>query len=282
MSDDLATYLQTYTMRAQHAPDRAMTRYRHDVAKMVENNEISTGPGRYRLGVPNAYGNAVFVPDPTIRQQFWGASHDMTSTKTDVESDLRNLARPTTRGACGQYRPEEGAARAARLTAMPEADFPQTHARLVDPPCTLRSTGWNRWEWLCQNPQAGVMMPFEWNVDSRVSAKDGVSDVLAQKGCPAVGVVPAVPVARVPGAKDAPNFTDAIPGVSQRPAVGAPPAARVRSSVGAPPVMGSDHPDAPPRGPVGNPLDRARAESGMLEAPAPFTAFIVRPSETQK
>jgi hypothetical protein len=169
---ELLGFMQQYNMLGQHAPDRACTRYRHDLSKMVENNEISTGPGRYALGVPNAYGNAAFVPDPTIRMQKWGASHIMSSTKTDVESDLRNMGRPSTRVRCGQYTPTQGEAMANQLTPMPEADFPQTFARLVDPPCTLRSTGWNRWEWLCRNPQDRVLIPFDYMVNNRLLAKD--------------------------------------------------------------------------------------------------------------
>jgi hypothetical protein len=278
---DIASYLHDYTLRGQHTGDRSMTRYKHDVGKMVENNEISTGPGRYRLGVPNAYGDATFAPNPTVRMQKWGASHDMTSTKTDVESDLRNLARPSTRTVCGQYKPEEGAAVAARLTAMPESEFPQTHARLVDPPCTLRGSGVNRWEWLCQNPQENVFVPFEWNVDSRHAAKDSYYHAMdkpleksravreRQPLCGGVYVDPAVPVARPQPAGAPQNFTDAVPGASQRPADGPPPAAYYTPRGAAP--KGEIHPMAPPRGPIGNPLDRVYAEKGIIEAPAPFT-----------
>ena len=188
-----------------------MTRYRHDINKMVENNEISTGPGRWALGVPNAYGNAAYIPEPTIRMQKWGAAHDMSSTKTDVESDLRNLARPSVRVACGSYSPNDAG---RTLTAMPETSFPETHARLVDPPCTLRGTGWNRWEWLCQNPQENVMMPFEWAVDSRQSNKDMFRPQIgAVSGHP---IPDAVPVPRQPRRGDAPDFSNLIPGASQR------------------------------------------------------------------
>jgi hypothetical protein len=280
---ELAAFMHEYNMNAQHTKDRALTRYSSDLGKMVENNEISTGPGRYRLGVPNAYGNAAFVPDVTVRMQKWGASHDMSSTKTDVESDLRNLARPTTRVACGQYTPEQGQAVASRLTAMPEAEFPQTHGRLVDPPCTLRGSGWNRWAWLCENPQENVMMPFEWSVNTRHAVKDAHYHAMdkplersqavreRQPFCDRVFVEQAVPVARAPGAKDAPNFNDTVPGASPRPTTGAPPAAygvaRGASQTGvtnklAPPMV------------ISNQADRHRAETGILEPPAPFTAFI--------
>ena len=191
-----------------------MTRYRHDINKMTENNEISTGPGRWALGVPNAYGNAVFVPEPTIRMQKWGAAHDMSSTKTDVESDLRNLARPTTKVVCGQFSPTEE--RIRTLTPMPEGSFPETHARLVDPPCTLRSTGWNRWSWLYQNPQENVAIPFEHAIDTRHANKDSeVRDILSYKSARPMPFPTGVPVPRQP-VKGAPqDFNDIIPGSSQ-------------------------------------------------------------------
>jgi hypothetical protein len=37
-------------------------------------------------------------------------------------------------------------------------------SRLSNPPCNLRGTGWNRWEWLCLNPQERVEIPFDWNI----------------------------------------------------------------------------------------------------------------------
>jgi hypothetical protein len=243
---------------------------------MVENNEISTGPGRYALGVPNAYGNAAFVPDPTIRMQKWGASHIMSSTKTDVESDLRNIGRPSTRVRCGQYTPTQGEEMANQLTPMPEAEFPQTFARLVDPPCTLRSTGWNRWEWLGENPQTNVMIPFEWGVDVRNAQKDvyynrlasrsGVVDVARQKSAFCDGSIyvdPAVPVAR-PSRKGEPaNFTDTIPGSPQVRTV-------IPVFVDSRPLpqTGSRTAYPVPTGPVSNPLDRQQAQ-GVI-APPPF------------
>jgi hypothetical protein len=282
---ELAEFMNNYAMRGQHSADRSMTRYKHDVSKMVENNEISTGPGRWALGVPNAYGNAAFVATATTINQKWGASHDMTSTKTDVESDLKNLGRPTVRTTCGQYQPEQGAAVAERLTAMPEADFPQTASHLVDPPCTLRGTGINRWQWLCENPQENVMVPFEYLVDSRHAAKDSVYHAMDKPletskavqerlfRCDTVFMEPAVPVVKPRGPKDPQNFSDAVPGAPQKP-MELPPPARF-TATGAP-KQGSSYSGAlgaPPRGPptFG---ERERAETGVLAPPPPFGMFI--------
>lgn len=278
--EQVTGFMQAYTLKGQHASDRALTRYSSDLCKMVENNEISTGPGRYALGVPNAYGNAVFVPDATVRMQKWGAAHDMSSTKTDVESDLLNLGRPTTRTVCGQYNPHTAPSRT--LTAMPEEEFPQTHGRLVDPPCTLRDSGWNRWAWLCQNPQENVMIPFEHGVDSRQATKDSIYSELQapiansalvrdrQMMCGSLYVEQAMPVARPPGAKDAKNFNDVIPGTSQRFSV-PPPIAYEKVHHGYT-HQGVSVPNAPPRGPI-NEAERERAETGVLRAPPPFTTL---------
>jgi hypothetical protein len=250
---------------------------------MVENNEISTGPGRWALGVPNAYGNAAFIPTVTTINQRWGASHDMTSTKTDVESDLKNLGRPTVRTTCGQYQPEQGAAVAERLTAMPEADFPQTASHLVDPPCTLRGTGVNRWQWLCENPQENVMVPFDYLIDSRHAAKDAVYHAMDKPlegsravqerlfRCDQVFMEPAVPVPRAQGPKEPANFSDAVPGAPQRP-METPQPARVSVSQGAA-KQGASFPGAPPRGPPTY-GERERAETGVLAPPPPFSMFI--------
>lgn len=277
----MADFMASYVARGQHGGDRAMTRYRHDLNKMVENNEISTGPGRYVLGAPLRYANAGYVANPTVLNQRWGASHDMTSTKTDVESDLRNIGRPSTRVACGQYTPGTDAQRP--LTAMPEVDFPHTYERLVDPPCTLRSSGWNRWEWLCQNPQENVMVPFEHMVNTQQSHRDGVYSML-NRGVSAVPPEPllcgstyvedAVPVARPQPVGAPANFTDSVPGASQR--VGVMPAQeRARGLV---PQRGGGHQQGPPREPPqipeGQALERLRAERGILAPPAPFTEYI--------
>ena len=281
--ENLASYMHDYNMRGQHSADRSMTRYKHDVGKMVENNEISTGPGRWALGVPNAYGNAAYIPDVTTINQKWGASHIMTSTKTDVESDLTNRGRPTVRTTAGQYQPEEGAALASQLTAMPEAAFPQTASHLVDPPCTLRGTGINRWQWLCENPQENVMVPFEHLVDSRHAAKDAIySELMQPIGasplvrerqfiCGKVYVEQAVPVAKMRAAGEPANFNDGVPGASQL--VGSTPAMK-ETPRGWASDVGRNNPEAPPRWQP-NAAERQRALTGVLAPPPPFTQYIM-------
>ena len=143
-----------------------------DGCKTSDDLRITTGPGRYQLDTPPQYCNASFAPEPTIHQQYWGASLTSDYQKTDVESDLFNINRPTTKTVCNQYDPNTDAVNKSQLVRPKENSFPQTHSRLIDPPCTLRSSGWNRWEWLCENPQEGAMMPFDHLITTRLQQKD--------------------------------------------------------------------------------------------------------------
>ena len=54
-----------------------------------------------------------------------------------------------------------------------ECDLVKTEYTLLsNPPCNLRGTGWNRWEWLCQDPQANVITPYYFGTDTKQLAKD--------------------------------------------------------------------------------------------------------------
>lgn len=152
--------------------DQSWNRRTYDGCKMTDDLRVTTGPGRYQLDEPNKYCDACFAPEPTIRQQKWGASLNSEFTRTDVESDLFNINRPTTKAACNQYNPVENKVNSAGKQEVSECSFPQTFSRLVDPPCTGRAVGWNRWEWLCDNPQESVMIPFDNFITTRLQQKD--------------------------------------------------------------------------------------------------------------
>lgn len=127
------------------------------------------------------------------------------------------------------------------------------------------------------------MMPFEHQVVSRRAAKDGVYAGLS-RGVSAVHaeplicgvqyVDPAVPAPRAQPSGAPQNFSDGVPGASQRP--GAPPAQeRARGLVAT--ATAAANPLGPPRSAPpseGQMLEQQRAETGVLAAPAPFAAYI--------
>lgn len=160
------------TPSGQSPASRNWTRARTDDCHITDDTRITTGPGRYIMEAPNGYCNATFAPEPTTRLQKWGDAQVDKFGKTDVESDLWNINRNTTKEVCGQYDPNDNRMNTAGKRPIKEASFPQTFNRLNDPPCTLRGSGWNRFQWLCQNPQENTMMPFDWFIPGRIVHKD--------------------------------------------------------------------------------------------------------------
>lgn len=152
--------------------NQSWNRRMYDTCKTTDDMKISTGPGRYQLSEPSQACGACYVPDPTIRQQKWGANTNADFIKTDVETDLWNINRPLSRNICGQYNPTDNIMNKSRMETPKTCEFSQVNTRLADPPCNLRSSGWNRFEWLCQNPQENVMLPFDNLVTTRLANKD--------------------------------------------------------------------------------------------------------------
>jgi len=83
--------------------------------------------------------------------------------KTDVESDLKGISRLGSKIRCS---PEYSDSKPTLAHAADE-NVPQTFARLANPPCTLRATGWNRWDTLFHNPQETFETPFDFFIPSR-------------------------------------------------------------------------------------------------------------------
>ena len=58
------------------------------------------------------------------------------------------------------------------LTHWSDCNLSREDTRMSNPPCNLRGTGINRWEWLCMNPQDRIEMPFDHNISNRIVVKD--------------------------------------------------------------------------------------------------------------
>jgi hypothetical protein len=99
----------------------------------------------------------------------------------DVDSELQGITRKASRFAGDKYHPAQGAQfckERTRVVMCADEGTLSEDTRLSNPPCTLRSTGWNRWEWLCKNPQERVEMPFDANINSQMNARDAHRPVL--------------------------------------------------------------------------------------------------------
>ena len=134
----------------------------------------------YMLGTPaNDCGNDCTrdVPaDPYFRYQKFGPNACPPGKAVDDGSELEGLNYKSTKCSNDQYIPgkysSKGACAAAGTSKVRSCLPPTEDTRLSNPPCNLHSTGWNRWEWLCWNPQDRAIIPFEWNTSYRIVAKD--------------------------------------------------------------------------------------------------------------
>lgn len=153
---------------------------RHDDCSYQEQLRRSIGPGMYMLGTPanDCSSCAQDVPeDPFLRYQHWGPGTCAPGAAVDDGSELRGINYKATMCSANQYLPGKYAAKGAcqvpgaqRITRS--CSTPTESTRLSNPPCTLRGTGWNRWEWLCYDPQDRAVIPFEHQTAFRIVAKD--------------------------------------------------------------------------------------------------------------
>jgi hypothetical protein len=122
--------------------------------------------------------------DPFLRFQGWGPNTCAPGAAVDDNSELKGLNYKASKCAADAYAPgkysTKGACAVQGLADPRACTAPTEPTRLSNPPCTLRSTGWNRWEWLCEDPQERAITPFEWNVSYRIVAKDNHVPLLEQ------------------------------------------------------------------------------------------------------
>lgn len=132
------------------------------------------------------------VPEPGFLGSA-GVSVDPDRPAIDVESDLKQLGRQYDRGLgykpycpkiymsgpsdglpCGSGVAKGPEASQPRLKHLPECSFNQIDSRTVVPSCTLRGTGWDRWDPICQDPMelSAIEFPGETNINYRMVIKD--------------------------------------------------------------------------------------------------------------
>ena len=180
----------------------SFNRLNFDMCQYKQTIYESTGPGNYMLGTPPNDCNYCYPEPPTIRLQKAGDSINRKVPLVDTESELRALDRPASK--CTAESLYNGEPPKKTTTVKPAPNdcscsteesfqnpstipstnsepglthwkdcFPHTvESRHSDPASNLRGTGFDRWEYLCQNPQDNVLIPFDNNVSNRIVVKD--------------------------------------------------------------------------------------------------------------
>ena len=157
----------------------SFNRANYDICSTKQSLVESQKPGMYRIDPPTRNMAECYPTNPTIRLQKTGNSLNTKNGLVDVQSELWGITRKSSKCAdkkvqpCGTNEVMWGQACVSEsLSHQKDCDMNTTHCRLNNPPCTLRGTGWNRWEWLCRNPQDQVFRPYEWNTNTKLVAKD--------------------------------------------------------------------------------------------------------------
>ncbi len=153
---------------------QSQTRSRYDPFHQMDDMRITSYALRYYTNTPAANCPTVFPVEPTTRIQYGGDSWKQGQWRTDVESDLKGINRLGTRVKCDTvlYNPETNKMNGTPQENPQDASNPQTFNRLFNPPCTLRATGWNRWQPLFHEPQETFETPFDTFVPSRWNDRD--------------------------------------------------------------------------------------------------------------
>ena len=151
-----------------HVKQQSLTRGKFDDFHQIDDMRITSYALRYYINPPDANCPTSFPVDATVRLQHSGNSWTSGQWKTDVESDLKGINRFGNRIKCNRlYNPDTNKMNQTPYESAPDESFPTVFNRLSNPPCTLRATGWNRWEPLAHQPQLNYETPFDFFIPSR-------------------------------------------------------------------------------------------------------------------
>lgn len=181
----------------------SFNRLNYDMCQYKQSIHESTRPGNYMIATPPVNCDYCYPQAPTVRLQKAGDSINRSKALIDTDSELRNIRQyskcpeqnflggmkkapksakklhPEIResfvnpDSCCKYPAVKNSFLQEKgLTHFPDC-FPHTiESRHADPAANLRGTGFDRWEYLCFNPQENVLMPFDYNVSNRIVVKD--------------------------------------------------------------------------------------------------------------
>lgn len=148
----------------------------YDTCSYTEKLNRSIGPGLYSLNTPydDCKAGEQFMPDdPYIRYQNYGPNTCTMKKAIDDNSELLGLNYKNSKCNTDAYAPGKYKSNGCEVRSSDKPYIrPTENCRLSNPPCTLRSTGINRWQWLPVNPQDRAIEEFNHNVNVKNLFKD--------------------------------------------------------------------------------------------------------------
>lgn len=174
----------------------SFTKLSYDKDAYKINLKQSERPGSYHIEKPRISSKHCYPYPASIIPQQQGVSVFKNKLQVDVGSELLGITRKASGAPAKQYNPTCnttcdtgypcGQGVIGKCSGLKEGQhagdddlihgencfIPAEETRTTNPACNLRGTGWNRWEWLCNDPQAHIEKTFPTNISNRILAKD--------------------------------------------------------------------------------------------------------------
>lgn len=161
------------------------TRLSQDSCSYTEKLKRTIGPGLYTLNAPyNDCSDCKNLPDdPALRFQSYGPNTCMMKSAVDDSSELLGINYKMSKCNASEYVPGKYKSSSGcivnGITDPRQCMAPREDTRISNPASTLKGTGINRWEWLCNDPQERAIEEFDRvPVNYRMVAKDNHVPIL--------------------------------------------------------------------------------------------------------
>lgn len=150
----------------------SFTRNKYDAQNYNRDLFQTIRPGHFRTNLPRNECDGCLNPN-AHNASFGNSIYN--ENLMDVDSELMGLNVKNTKCPEKDFNPERSNEQFKNSNKTHYADCPNfvgENTRLSNPTCTLRGTGWNRWEWLCQDPQDKAIIPFNIELNTSIMTKD--------------------------------------------------------------------------------------------------------------
>ena len=148
----------------------AFTRFNYDESRTKKQLQQSTGPGRWIMNVPGNGSNPVYMEDPFIRIQKWGAN--LRTNTINLESELLGVNRNLSRDCLGKDNYKDFNVSSEQIQYPSCNNLTTGQSRVTNPAWTYRDKEQVDWYYPPLNPQENTCVPFLNNLNTRILEKD--------------------------------------------------------------------------------------------------------------
>jgi hypothetical protein len=147
----------------------SFTRFHDDPCRIAKQVEESSNIGKYALNVPGNGLNPYYMEDPYVRLQKWGGN--LRTNTIEIENSLKGLNRKLNRDCLKEDNYKNYTPNTNKIN-YPNYGMFTEQPRAIMPAWTIRGQEQNHFDYLLNNPQNNVEIPFVNNVYSRITEKD--------------------------------------------------------------------------------------------------------------